>query len=110
NNGALLSDSRTFSNEVNQPEFYADLNSGEFEGVFDWTENRVHASQAAGEIKDSNHTGHAVYSSLSYANDIFGLTVEYKNFNYFQHRRDDRTFEGVLSKSPLSNPPEVYKE
>ena len=109
NNGDYLNLGQTFANQTNQPELYADINLGDFAGFFNWTENRTTVSEVNGSAVDTSHTGHAVYSSLSYSNSIFGLTMEYKNYSYFLHNRGD-IYEGAFSKSPLSSPPEVYKD
>ncbi|MDP4200880.1 MAG: DUF6029 family protein [Bacteroidota bacterium] len=107
--GDLISQGLTESREVNQPDFYADLNSGEFEGYLEWTENRTHVSEIYGSAVDTSHTGHAMYGSLSYSNANFGLTLEYKNYDYFRHPNGDQ-FQDVFSRLPISSPPEVYKD
>src|SRR5205807_169724 len=58
---------------VNQPEVYLDLNSGEFEGFVEWSENRTHVNQLLSTPLDTNHTGDALYASLSYATKDFGI-------------------------------------
>ncbi len=108
-NGDYLNTGRTFSNQTNQPEVYTELNLGDFAAHLDWTENRTHVMEVNGTAVDTNHTGHATYGAFSYSNDIFGLTLEYKNYSYFLHNRGD-IYEGAFSKSPLSSPPEVYKD
>ena len=95
--------------EVNQPDFYVDINTGEFAGFAEWTENRTHVTQLLSTPVDTSHAGHAVYGSLSYASSNFGLTLEYKNYDYYEHAPNS-PYENVFSKLPLSNPPEVYKE
>ena len=97
------------SRMVDQPDFYLDLNSGEFEGFAEWTENRTQVTQFLGAFADTAHTGHAVYGSLSYSNSFFGLTAEYKNYSYFIHDPGD-AYTNVFSKLPISSPPEVYKD
>src|SRR5205085_2294987 len=84
--GLLAQDSSSlFYREVNQPDFYLDMNAGEFAVFVEWTENRTHLSHFYVPPADTEHTGHAVYGSLSYSNDVVGLTLEYKNYQYFVH-------------------------
>jgi hypothetical protein len=103
--------STTFSTnrEVNQPDFYVDINRGEFAGFLEWTENRTHATKLLSTPIDTTHAGHAIYGSLSYASDNFGITLEYKNYDYYEHAPNS-PYENVFSKLPISNPPEVYRE
>jgi hypothetical protein len=97
------------SRMVDQPDFYLDLNSGEFEAFAEWTENRTQVTQFLGSFVDTTHTGHAVYGSLSYSNAIIGVTAEYKNYSYFIHNPTDE-YINVFSKLPIASPPEVYKD
>jgi hypothetical protein len=97
--------------EVNQPDFYFDLNTGEFEAFAEWTENRshVHVTQLPLQPLDTVVAGHAVYASLSYSNPIIGLTFEYKNYDYFEHAPGN-AFTNRAGKLPISSPPEVYRD
>ncbi len=96
--------------EVNEPDFYANVNSGHFEAFLEWTENRTHVNQLLGTPIDTSHTGHAGYGSLSYSNSVIGLTFEYKNYSYFIHNPGDLLYNNVFSKLPIASPPEVYKD
>ncbi|SRR5579883_1957277 len=111
--GDLLSPGLTAMRNVNQPDFYADINSGEFEGYFEWTQNRTQVTELLGTAPtakgDTSHTGQAMYGSLSYSNSQFGITFEYKNYDYFRHPVGD-LYQDVFSKLPISSPPEVYKD
>ena len=95
--------------EVNQPEFYLNFLTGPVEGFFQWTEMRSHLDQVRSVADTTNSVGHAVYGSLSYAGSDLGLIFEYKNYSYFAHLPGANN-ESYLSKLPISNPPEVYKE
>lgn len=99
----------TTNREVNQPDLYLDVNQGEFAAFLEWTENRAHATKLLSSNVDTSHAGHAVYGSLSYANENFGVTLEYKNYGYYLHAPNS-PYENVFSKLPISNPPEVYRE
>jgi hypothetical protein len=108
----ILSSTTTTARSVNEPDFYVDLNAGEFEAFAEWTENRTHATISNPLLNlntDTSHTGHAVYGSLSYSNSIFGITTEYKNYQYYRHSNQD-AYVPAFGKLPLSNPPEVYKD
>ncbi len=94
--------------EVNEPDLYADLNSGQFEAFAEWTEDREHVNEFLGSPVDSAHIGHAFYTALSYSNSVIGLTFNYKNYSYYLHPPDDQS--GIFSKLPISSPPEVYKD
>jgi hypothetical protein len=50
-----------------------------------------------------------MYGALSYSGEDFGITVEYKNYEYFAHAPGTKN-ESYLGKLPFSSPPEVYKE
>jgi hypothetical protein len=95
--------------EVNEPDFYANLNSGQFEAFIEWTEDRTHVYQLLSQAVDTNHTGHAGYGALSYSNSIIGLTFDYKNYSYFLEDPNG-PYDNVFSKLPISSPPEVYKD
>jgi hypothetical protein len=97
------------SRQVNEPDLYANLNSGAFEGFLEWTEDRTQVNQLLSQAVDTSHTGHAVYGSLSYSNSIVGLTFEYKNYSYFLEAPDG-LYNNVFSKLPITSPPEVYKD
>ncbi len=100
---------QTTTRQVNQPDFFADINSGEFEAFAEWTENRNQVNEYLSSPLDTSHTGHALYGSLSYSNSFIGLTFDYKNYSYFLHQPGD-PFTNVFSKLPISSPPEVYKD
>ncbi len=97
------------SREVNQPDVYADINSGDFEAYGEWTQDRTHVNQLLSTNVDTNHTGNAFYMALSYSNSFLGLTFDYKNYSYFLHAPGD-AYTNVFSKLPISSPPEVYKD
>ena len=100
----------TTRQQVNEPEFYVDGNSGAFEGFLEWTEDRTQASQVSdvlGNVFGTHHFGHAWYSSLSYASEDFGLTFEYKNYAYNIHNPSQLD---TFAKLPITSPPEVYKD
>jgi hypothetical protein len=95
--------------QVNEPDFYADLNSGDFEAFVEWSEDRTHVDQFLSLPADTSHMGHAFYTSLSYSNSWIGFTFDYKNYSYFLHDPGD-AYTNVFSKLPISSPPEVYKD
>jgi len=95
--------------QANQPDFYIDINSGELEAFAEWTENRSHVTQLLGSKVDTSHAGHALYSSLSYSNENFGLTFEYKNYDYYEHAPGS-SFTSSFGKLPISSPPEAYRD
>lgn len=101
----------TTNREINQPDFYVDLNAGEVEAFVEWTEDRTHASilNPLNPIPDTSNTGHALYGSLSYSNAVFGATLEYKDYAYHPHSYGD-PLTNAFAKMPISNPPEVYKD
>jgi hypothetical protein len=95
--------------EVNQPEFYLGFITGNVEGFFEYTEMRSMLRQVFGKPDSVSRKGKALYGSLSYAGEDLGLTFEYKNYSYNVHRPGEDN-SSYLSKLPISNPPEVYKE
>ncbi len=99
----------TTARKVDEPDLYADLNTGEFEAFAEWTENRTNVNELLGAPIDTNHTGYATYGSLSYSNSFLGLTFDYKNYSYFLHDPGD-LYTNVFSKLPIASPPEVYKD
>ena len=100
----------TTAREINQPGAYINFFTGEFEGFFEWTEPRSFMSkqQALGDTTDSRK-GRALYASLSYANESFGATLEFKDYKYNVFDPYD-AFSTDFNKLPLSSPPEVYRE
>jgi hypothetical protein len=95
--------------EVNQPEIYLNFLTGSVEGFFEFTEMRSDITQLRNVDTSIGNKGNAYYGSLSYAGSEFGLTMEYKNYSYFV-RSPGADNQNYLSKLPISNPPEVYKE
>jgi hypothetical protein len=97
--------------QVNQPEYYVSLHSGEFDFFAQYADNREQLSTVdrKGKIFSETNHGSASYGAVSYANSVFGLTMEYKNYRYYIHP-DNATFGQYFGKLPISNPPEVYKE
>jgi hypothetical protein len=119
--GDLGAAGNTSTREVNQPDFYADMNVGEFQGFFEWTQNRSNVNELlpytaidSADYHNLYHKGNSYYGAISYANSDFGLNFEYKNYGYYIHNRisssPDAVFEGAFSKLPISSPPEVYKD
>lgn len=100
----------TTTREVNQPEVYLNFLTGSFEGFFQFTEMRSNLPQVFGNIDSGYNKGKAFYGSLSYAAKEFGITLEYKNYQYFIPSPSTRNYTDYISKLPISNPPEVYKE
>ncbi len=100
---------KTNKREVNQPGAYINFFTGEFEGFFEWTEPRSSLSQYANQDTNVRRTGRALYGSLSYANESFGATVEFKDYKYNLYDPYG-SFQDDFGKLPLSSPPEVYKE
>lgn len=100
---------KTTKREVNQPGAYLNFFTGEFEGFFEWTEPRSVISQLVNQDTNVRHKGRALYGSISYANEMFGATVEFKDYKYNLYDPYD-PFQTDFSKLPLSSPPEVYKE
>lgn len=95
--------------EINQPGAYLNFFTGEFEGFLEWSEPRMFISQLADADTNVSRKGRALYGSLSYANEDFGATIEFKDYKYNLYDPYD-AFQTDFSKLPLSSPPEVYKE
>ncbi|HET9135333.1 MAG TPA: DUF6029 family protein [Candidatus Kapabacteria bacterium] len=95
--------------EVNQPELYLGVISGDVAGFFQFAEMRSVLSQVHDRPDSASHRGKAIYGSLSYAGSDLGLTFEYKNYSY-NIQRPGAENASYFSKLPISNPPEVYKE
>jgi hypothetical protein len=99
----------TTSREVNQPEVNLSFITDNFEGFIGFTEMRSILTQYRGNPLIYTNKGQAVYGSLSYTAEDFGITGEYKDYRYFVHK-EGADYESYLSKLPISSPPEVYKE
>lgn len=95
--------------QVNQPEYYVSLHSGEFDFFAQYAQNREQLTQKLGKADSASNSGSAAYGAVSYASSIFGLTIEYKNYQYYPHP-DNGQYAVYFGKLPISNPPEVYKE
>lgn len=95
--------------EVNQPELYISFLEGPVVGFFGFSEERSHVNQILGQAASLDHRGKAMYGSLSYSGDEFGITAEYKNYSYFIHSQNDPNAE-LYGKLPITSPPEVYKD
>jgi hypothetical protein len=100
---------RTTRKEVNQPEIYLSFLSGAFDGFLGFTEMRTRLPLVRNNLDSATHRGKAIYGALSYSGEEFGITVEYKDYQYFVHL-PGAPYESYLGKLPLSSPPEVYKE
>lgn len=99
----------TTEREVNQPGLYLYFLEGEFEGFLEWSEPRSTLRRFDSKDTSVHHTGRAIYGSLSYANENFGVTLEYKDYRYNLLELSS-PFQNYFDKLPLSSPPEVYKE
>lgn len=106
----------TYNRQVNQPDFYLNWNAGEVEAFAEWTEQRTlaHIVDLLSPL-DTSQIGHAFYGSLSYSNPNFGLTFEYKNYQYYRHSEDQQlpgalSATAAFSKLALASPPEVYRD
>ncbi len=95
--------------ETDQPEAYLSFIHGDIAGFFGFTESRSYLPQIRNLPDSAFHRGKALFGSLSYAGSEFGLTMEYKNYEYFVHSNSD-PYANYFSKLPISSPPEVYKE
>ncbi|MBS1902551.1 MAG: hypothetical protein JSS75_02485 [Bacteroidetes bacterium] len=97
------------NSEVNQPELYVSFLQGPVSGFFGFAEERSHLTEILGKDVAVDHRGKAMYGSLSYAGDDFGITAEYKNYSYFVHSQND-PYADYFGKLPITSPPEVYKD
>ena len=100
---------KTTLREVNQPEISLSFITDNLEGYFGFTEMRSYLSQIFSKPASADQTGQAMYGALSYSNEEFALTAEYKNYRYFLGPTG-KPNENYFGKLPISNPPEVYKE
>lgn len=100
---------RFTNREVNQPEIYVSFLAGPFDGFFGFTEERSTLSTVRNNPDSVRHIGKGKYGALSYSGEEFGITLEYKDYEYFVHAVDNPHAE-YFGKLPLSSPPEVYKE
>lgn len=99
---------RLTQREVNQPEIYVNFVTGEFEAFLQFTEARSYIGKLDNKDTAMTHKGQAMYGSLSYANENFGLTVEYKDYRY--NMRSSALQPTYFNKLPISSPPEAYRE
>lgn len=107
--GVSFGNTVTTSREVNQPEINLSFITDNFEGFIGFTEMRSILTQYRGNPLVYTHKGQAVYGSLSFTDEMFGITGEYKDYRYFVHEQG-ADYESYLSKLPITSPPEVYKE
>lgn len=105
----LFTNRVTTEREINQPDVYLSFFTGEFEGFLEYSEARSTLNRLDNKDTSVNHKGAAVYGSLSYANEDFGLTLEYKDYRYNLPTLGS-PFTQYFNKLPLSSPPEVAKE
>ncbi len=88
------------------PELYLDLTKGDFNLFV----NYAHKWTSSPSLKKTSD-GNGLYSSLSYASNNFGITIDYKNYKFDQQdpfARDDETRTSKFM--PFQNPPIVMKE
>lgn len=95
--------------EVNQPEIYISFLSGAFDGFFGFTEMRSELTRVLNLPDSARHRGKAKYGAISYSAEDFGITLEYKDYEYFVHPVG-HPHALYLGKLPLTSPPEAYKE
>lgn len=107
--GVSFGNTVTTSREVNQPEINLSFITDNFEGFIGFTEMRSILTQYRSNPLVYTHKGQAVYGSLSFTDEMFGITGEYKDYRYFVHEQG-ADYESYLSKLPITSPPEVYKE
>ncbi|MEE9429703.1 MAG: DUF6029 family protein [Melioribacteraceae bacterium] len=91
---------------VELPELYFDLNYNEFDFHFGWA-----SKWANTPIDKSTSRGNGIYSSLSFAGENLGITIDYKNYKFDLQDpflKNDATRTTKLL--PFQNPPIVMKE
>jgi len=91
---------------VELPEIYFDINYNEFDFHFGWAQKWVNTP-----IDKNTSRGTGIYSSLSFAGENLGITIDYKNYKFdpqnpFLQNDETRTTKLL----PFQNPPIVMKE
>jgi hypothetical protein len=88
------------------PEFYTSISFGRFQFYFDYSHKWTNLL-----IAKETSTGHGIYSSLSYAGDSYGLTLDYKDYRYDIVDPFERVNDGRHTRMlPFQNPPIVMRE
>ncbi|MCB9248143.1 MAG: hypothetical protein H6613_06175 [Ignavibacteriales bacterium] len=88
------------------PEIYFDFNHEQFNWFLSWASKWTNTEK----LKTSSR-GNGLYSSFSFAEESFGITIDYKNYNFdlqdpYLQNDETRTTKFL----PFQNPPIVMKE
>lgn len=88
------------------PEFYVEFNNTQFNFYFSLANKWTNTSA----IKKS-FNGNGIYSSVSFADELIGITIDYKNYNFDKQNPFLQNDVTRTSKFlPFQNPPIVIKE
>ncbi len=88
------------------PEFYFELNTDQFNFFFNWANKWTNTPSI-----NKSFSGNGIYSSFSFSEESFGITIDYKNYNFDQENPYLQNDETRTSKFlPFQNPPIVMKE
>ncbi len=88
------------------PEVYLDFNHEQFNWFISWANKWTNTPE-----QNNSSNGNGLYSSFSFAEGSFGITIDYKNYNFDRqdpYLQDDVTRTTKLL--PFQNPPIVMKE
>lgn len=88
------------------PEFYFEINTDQFNFFFNWA-NKWTSTPSISKSSEGN----GIYSSFSFVKESFGITIDYKNYNFDQ---EDPYLQNDVTRTskflPFQNPPIVMKE
>ena len=99
-------DESTVNSKTERPEFYIGLNLDQFSFFF----NMANKWTRTAELNKTS-VGNGIYSSFSFAENSFGITIEYKNYKFDLQNPYLQNDETRTSKFlPFQNPPIVMKE
>ncbi len=99
-------DNSKFQSTSELPEFYFEFNKEQFNVFFSWANKWTTTSSLNKTFK-----GNGIYSSVSFAAESFGITLDYKNYNFDKQNPFLQNDVTRTSKFlPFQNPPIVMKE
>ncbi|MFZ1292500.1 MAG: DUF6029 family protein [Melioribacteraceae bacterium] len=88
------------------PEFYFEFNNEKFNLFFSWANKWTNTSAI-----NKTFEGNGIYSSVSFADESIGITIDYKNYNFDKQNPFLQNDVTRTSKFlPFQNPPIVMKE
>jgi hypothetical protein len=99
------------SGRFDMPDYFVRAHVGEFDAFVSYAEKRSSVFPTFVDPDGERHKGTGFYSSVAFAHESFGLTLEFKDYRFGNADPNDRSNPDRVTKALIiQNPPIVHKE